>query len=449
MPTDPQNDRYPMDVPRGGGPYDDDLNTNLNKLAVDVPNSGPIADRPDPGVWAPQRWYATDKDVEYYNTGSSWQSLGTDPTTQIIPIAAGLTPGDAIHPSSSSTPINDAINTVYETGNAGYVLLPPQTITQSDSVRPRPNVSLFGAGRIPAIGPREATLVSITDPTAHLIYFDSAVNETYRGIEIDGFQIEGETIVDGNGLQFGDPAKTKAENQQAYGFHLGKLDIRRFDGSLIRCEQGGAPWACNIEYINAYGFDPGASANRAVLDFRNAMSVATHIGMIDAYPNASRSGQRADFVHVSASGDLRIDFLNIGGTLNKVLTQDDDGASIDIAGVNYEITGQLSAARDTLYELGDNSNVRIGQTRFHADVSVNSIYKLIAGGQSGAPGARNKTLGPVVPTGQITLPSTIVDVAVDTSGTVVYHGLSSDVTNNTGGTLSPGVAALGDLTMVT
>lgn len=75
MPTDPQNNYLPVKVPRGGGPYDDFVNNNFDKLTQNRVVSGPIADRPDPGLWAPQRWYATDEQTEYFNTGSSWEVI--------------------------------------------------------------------------------------------------------------------------------------------------------------------------------------------------------------------------------------------------------------------------------------------------------------------------------------------------------------------------------------
>lgn len=369
----------------------------------------------------------------------------------VVPVGQGLGALDAIDPTTTQTPVNDAIDAVYDTGRGGHVWLPMGDIKQNDSIRPKPGVSIYGPGRSPHIGP-PTSQVEITDPDSHLIYFDSSENQTYSGIELDGFHVmgQGADTHTGNALQFGDPNKSKTNNQQAYGFHLGKLFFRRFQGSLIRVEQGGEPWACDLGYINAYGFDPGGTANSAVLDFTNALSVATHIGMIDAYPGASVSGTRSDFMRVSAAGDLRVDFLNIGGTINRVLVQDDGGGAIDIAGVNYEITTQLDAARESLYTLADNSLVRIGQTRMHSDVTnLASIYRLEDGGQSGAPGAANKEMGPVVPTGQLSLPSPIVDVRTDTSGSCTYHGVSGEVANNSGGALSPGVACLGDLTMVT
>lgn len=128
MPTDPNNTRYPMQIPRGEGPYDDDLNAILDDLAVDVPDSGPIADRPAAtNEFAPRWYYAADKQILYYNTGSSWQ------VNSAFRYPAGTLGAN----------IQAAINAAYETGwNSRVVLNPDVTYTTTAEIHLKEGVTL-------------------------------------------------------------------------------------------------------------------------------------------------------------------------------------------------------------------------------------------------------------------------------------------------------------------
>lgn len=120
MPTDPNNDRYSVPVQFGEGPYDDFINNNFDNLARETPVAGLIADRPNASnEFAPQRYYATDKHVEYYNTGSSWQII----SAYLYP--SGTTGAD----------IQAAIDTAKETGwNSRVVLNPAVTYTVTSEI---------------------------------------------------------------------------------------------------------------------------------------------------------------------------------------------------------------------------------------------------------------------------------------------------------------------------
>lgn len=109
MPTDPANDRFSVPVLYGEGPYDEHVNNNFDRLAVEVPKAGPIADRPNPGAaFAPERWYASDQHVEYYNTGGGWRKID-DRDGAIAP------PGE----------LQATLDAVAASGSDGYVRLQP------------------------------------------------------------------------------------------------------------------------------------------------------------------------------------------------------------------------------------------------------------------------------------------------------------------------------------
>lgn len=78
MPTDPNNTRYPAQYNQGEDGWGSGMSNNLDNLDVDVPQVGPLADRPDPTAdQAPKFWYATGEGEyrQYVNTGTSWNAM--------------------------------------------------------------------------------------------------------------------------------------------------------------------------------------------------------------------------------------------------------------------------------------------------------------------------------------------------------------------------------------
>lgn len=161
MPTDPNNDYTEIPVERGAGPYDQHVNTAMDTLAQDRVVSGPIADRPNPGVWSPQRWYATDEHQEYYNTGSSWREV----TPRYRLLSSFPTVQDAVNHGAAIF-----IDGRYET-DEGTITLPQSTC-------------LFGMGS-------NASLIVFTQGgTEPLFTYPSDVSVRMQwsnfGVELDG-----------------------------------------------------------------------------------------------------------------------------------------------------------------------------------------------------------------------------------------------------------------------
>lgn len=448
MPTDQNNDRYPVPVSRGGEPYDQHINTNFDALATEVPASGALADRPAAdNAYAPKRYYATDEGVEYWNTGSSWTAITTAQTRanqaglegHIVPVGSGLTTADAVDINTSGA-INTAINKVYQTGLSGHIILPPTEVTQNDSIRLKPGVSIYGAGI--GVKPSSAgSLVTITDSSVPLIYNDSTESETYTGITLSDFHIrgQGEGTHTANAIQLGDPAVAESDRELTRGFHIARLYISDFAGSLLRNEPSAYMWASRLDFIIADRFDPGVG-NGIVLDFRDALSVANHIGTIDAYPIDRSSGSLSDFIVVGSGGDLNVRYLNIGGAVDAMMRVTNQYAVVNVQSINYEIHQQESVTRPAIVDVQGEARVRVGVIHQRSNAPITSAY-LINGGYG--------YYGPVDVGYNKSDPTNSVEVTGDSAKSIVYEGMSADVANNSGTTLSPGVSCLGDLTLVT
>lgn len=174
MPTDQNNDRYPVNVPRGGEPYDQYINRNFDSLATDVPKSGPIADRPDASnEYAPDRYYATDEGVEYWNTGASWTSL---------PIHVDAESYNGFRAFSSFSDLASAVD--WSDSNDSAVFIDGQfTITESN-IALKPQTRLFGIPNWSRI------TVDIADTTDPLFYFQDATR--YDSVTMEGIRFHNE-----------------------------------------------------------------------------------------------------------------------------------------------------------------------------------------------------------------------------------------------------------------
>lgn len=132
MPTDPRQNRYPIPVERGKGPYDQYLNDNADELAVDVPAAGPLSARPAPtDAFAPRRYLATDEEIEYFNTGTSW-----------VKITAGTAAG---HYRAKAGELQAKIDEANAAGGGVVMLSPAENYTASNEggeIHVKPSVTL-------------------------------------------------------------------------------------------------------------------------------------------------------------------------------------------------------------------------------------------------------------------------------------------------------------------
>lgn len=78
----------------------------------------------------------------------------------VVPVSAGLGVGDAIAPASTTTPIQDAIDTINTSGNGdGAILFPPATVSDNGG-------ALTGWDNIAFLGHGRTTVLKFTDLTA-------------------------------------------------------------------------------------------------------------------------------------------------------------------------------------------------------------------------------------------------------------------------------------------
>lgn len=276
----------------------------------------------------------------------------------VVPVGKGLSAADAIDPSTTSTPIQDAINLVDATGvaaddkinGAGGVLLPPGEVDTPGEIYGLGGKRLIGWGR-------QSSIIRVTDSAANGFALDYAANRhmTY----LDGFAISGgdrSARTAGSAINFGATtadADTSGEASvggnigQLYFFnwggpdpvisslgvfsnHWGYLRGERYDGSFIR--MGGFDHIIERINLNHGSFDTPAID----LDGPGAY----RIGSVNIGGNVGRA-LRLDKVN-SRHAYFDLDYLNIepdkahGGTLTSA------PAPVELLGASPARIGNVS-----------------------------------------------------------------------------------------------------------
>lgn len=409
--------------------------TRLEDLEdVDVTGwlEGPIADRPASGdLPAGVRYEATDQDITYRNTSSNgWVATGGTGTAEnplpeqhVQSFSAERLVGDfptevriltssgasSIDPSTTSTPIGDALTTVSNNGG-GTVILPPTTVQDPGPLNLPSNIRILGSSR--------ASKIEITGSGNNGFVFDDS-----NYVILDGFELVGP----GDGAAAADAFVF--QNAGSTGLQVPSLRVSAWYGHAIR---GDAPmFESNWGTVRWHDIDSGDVS--AMFDLTAGPS--NSINQWGCYPSDTTSGVTSRIIELDGAL-LEIGQLNLGGASGQILNH--LNGFFELGRVNYERT--VGTAPDWLFQIRTDRPTTIEQVQLQADAT--DVYKLRNAG--------NDNLGEVLAIGA-TIGGSKVNVTYDRGGDAghVYAGLSSDVTNSTGSTLENGVACLSDLTIVT
>lgn len=444
------------------------LNANFTQLDEDVEIRDKASNlagyKPKSGA----KFFSLNTGKIYVGDGSNWtrlQSTGHDPkvnsltTTDIknaqnggtlhaswdgliVPQAAGLGVSDAIDPDATASPVQEAIDAVAAAGG-GTVLLPPGVVEEPGPISMRSDISILGHGM-------ETSTIRITQPGVPGIEFNSSKNggDGVVHAALDGFKLQGPGMRTDTG-----PAIVH-NGGNTRSLRVGRLLIMEWQNAVYKVESGNLPYQCSHEHLEVYNVDVGNSSADVQSDFEGGAlfqwecwnpSPANHFTNIAVYPSASSSGSPSRILFMRG-GQLSIETLNIGGVPGQIAGLCRN-ASVNIGYVNYEPDEAHQV--DSLFSLkGWWGAKRINQVKLTRDtVDTNYVYDISSdANQAQNPGdiylgfIRNR-LG--------TIRTARVRVADQLAGPVLYEGESTHVRNESETTLSPGVACLGDLTLVT
>lgn len=442
MPTDPANDRYPVQVARGGEPYDQYINTNFDALATEVPTSGTLANRPAAtGEFAPSRYYATDEGTEYFNTGTSWKALSLSPEIQaardghVSVIAQGTGVTDAIDPATTGTPVQDAVDLA---AGGGYVIIPPEGVEEDTQVSVPSYVSIVGFG--PGGTNNPTSEIKFVDAVNDCLVLENADGSSVDFNLIDGIHITGPSYQNPSGIGLNIPDKA---NQ----VRIGHVDITDVGNEAFHVTS----WnELMIDQLRCSQVEPQQSGKGQAIDFEQGGAGGT-ARLIAGYPFGSSTDSSLErFVRVG-SGQMNIQYLNVGGVCRRAIITNAN-SSVHIGGINHEpsaLSGQLSTSENAFaavqnYGPGVTTVDHVQITAGTGSITWEDVY--VASGTNTA-GWEFGIVRKAAPVNGFE-----VRVDTDTSGYMpcIWHGRSNQITNSSATSpLTNPVACLGDLTQFT
>lgn len=348
------------------------------------------------------------------NSASAGKLSGAYPM-DVRAVSAGGVVASIDH-ESKSTPISDARDAIVNNGNGhGAILYPPTTI-QEEATYTQTEIGISHIG----YGPR-SSVVEFTTDSADGYVWDNAEQCLFTGIK----------VADAVGARTSGSAWRWINNAVA-DFNVGHVHIA-FNGPdpIIHMDTGhvfSSHWdkvrlggeGTSIEINDSWG--PGMSVN-------NIRTSVTTSDPAIVFDDAGGS--------VTDCG-VWIGALNIGGSVTTALKTKVVGDII------VETIGHFGNSSVTSVVEAEQSNVpTVNGLRTSGGLTADAIYRLAVTATAG-----NAYLAD--PLGGATLNVSEVEIeANDLNAPVIYSGVSTDVTNNTGATLSNPVSCLGDLTTVT
>lgn len=159
MPTDQNNTRYPFPFESGDDGWGDDMSSTMDQLAVEVPKSGLIADRPSAGAeFAPDFYYAEDKQIQYFNEGSTWRAL--DSRARLL---------------STFNTLQEAVDWSKANGSPAATVIVDGEFTTSEGTVTLPNRAIFRG-----MGNMNSRIITTSSTTNPLFEYQDGLNTIFN-----------------------------------------------------------------------------------------------------------------------------------------------------------------------------------------------------------------------------------------------------------------------------
>lgn len=346
-------------------------------------------------------------------TGMSTPAVDTGELTgtfpgKVIAISNGEVVA-SIDPSTTSAPLQDAIDAVNTSGDGqGAVIVPDGIETAGD---------LNGFSQMSIIGRAPKTTVTLTDTTVPLI--DAATKADSRDCYWDRLRLTGPGPTAGT-----QPAISFGANVAQ--FNIGSLWLNDWDvgaSGIIDCSAGHA-------FGSRWGYIRCSNSDGRVLDIESGGSIL-EIGGISAYNNTAQ-----DVVRNVNGQKLKIGWLNCGGSIGAAAHL--DGEAIDqfsIGSINYEPTGSVGS---TIVNCKEEATTFLGP--IHANdaggaFTIDQIVDLLFQN-------RDNVIAPIRADPNVTLNNNVINVSKDPAGESWYFGPSGDISVSHGGTQEGEVRSL-------
>lgn len=363
---------------------------------------------------------------------------------RVVPVSPSLGVGDS-RSVTESAPITDAIQDIKSQGEGGFVVLPNGTITNSAVIDMEQGISVLNPAQ--AMGSldarEESCVVEIPDST-----IDSGIRfaDDYSAGVLGGFRLLGPGVgtTSGPAIRF-DMTAAGSTNDRLFNTTFLPMRIEDW-GAQAMVQDSGTIFQNHFTHMLAHDCDAGDKG--AVFDFlEGEWNVWDQVG---ANPRDTRTGSDSD---IFKTGDGRhiIRYLYCGGNAHRLVRQFSDDSGIHIGFAQYE-PSQQNAGPQGVFTTAGKSSFRCDGVDL-ASGSPDNIHNVVEYAANNSLPA-NKYMGPLVrlrsdaSVGQVaTIESDTAAVNKETNP-IIFEGASSNLSNNSGVTLSQPVVCLGDLTKV-
>lgn len=345
-------------------------------------------------------------------------------------VALGNANYSIIDPANTTTPVQDAIDFINPDNSGtegGCVYLPPDTITEDDAVDLARGVSIVG----------------VNDDASQISFPNAGGASPHPGLRVDA-------DLDGSFSRFQDFRLTGPGDNGETGDAIyidgnmshgawDNVSVIQWGGSAIHLDANGFLTSSVFNKFRATICDPGYKS-QGLLELGNPGPEARFESLYLApRDNGSGAGNQRPIRHLA--GTATFGAINVGGQPADFYFA--AGASATLDSVNYE-PGSHDPQGVLVNALGgeDSGDISIRSFSINANsaLDVVNVFRLN--------GKKATYLPKVTYRNGATISGD--EVVVDsTSQAAVYAGPTSDVNNNSGGTISPGVTALESLANVT
>ena len=354
--------------------------------------------------------------------------------------ADGLDAKDSVDPTETTTPVQDAIDVVAGSGG-GVVVLPPTPVQESETIKLRSSVSVYGHGV-------QCSIIEFTQGGIDGIHFDSAANggSPVSKCNLDGFSLMG-PWVDG-------VTETGSAMRHVGGFthdiSIGHLMFSFWTDAVYRVDRGVAPFQITWEQMTIYECDAGDSvadnadhwgSEGGLIIWDEYVGPANVFGIITAYPVSRRSGVRSNLLYAKG-GDFVVGHMNLGESIGSVVIGHDDLA-LNVEHVNWEPSGELVSFSEPLFKFaGCRHRKYVGNIQIATDTAP-GIVQIDPDWWAGTAGG-NVYLGTVSFVRGDLDGDCIRFTNGDIGAPVYFEGTSDGVNNETGSELSHPVVCLAE-----
>ena len=322
-------------------------------------------------------------------------------------------------PSSSTTPIQDAIDAINNDTGSGAIYLPDATINEEGPISGLSNISLIGKNVYNTV---------IKESTGSNSLIKITQQSDGQGVYLDNLELSGGDKSTRSG---GHAIEWDASGSNFHSFNMGRISFNEWQSHCLLTNSS-RPYSSHWGWLRMRSNNYDGQAISATNGLSNVTIGNLYVG------NAS-GGSAPEIFTATGVTQLKIGIMNVGGSPGEAI-QTGSGFSngyISVGNLNYEPSGSTSVGSAVV--CADTGRMDISHIRNH-ESGLFQVVQLKGG-------AGKVHIGEVTNIGNSVTPIAVVD---DTGDYNTYSGPSGDVVNATGGTtLTHGVACLGDLTIVT